>query len=124
MGGEVHHSKALHDSKLKKKDFDDVIATLHESEAIEIKCILDKGITKTYYVLKATNINLEKFKIPAVHTIPPILQCSTGKEINNINNININKYNIDMSDLSIGEEENWENWEEEEILGDDWGDNE
>jgi Protein of unknown function (DUF3987) len=111
LGGTAQHSKVLHDSKLKSKDFNEVISTLEDSKTIEIKCTQDKGII---YVLKATNINLDKFKIPAVHTIPPIPQFSNRIEINKANNINISEYNTDMPGYSVGEEENLENLETDE----------
>lgn len=109
LGGTAKHSKVLHDSKLKAKDFEDVIKTLEESETIEVDYS-----DKKCYTLKATNINLDKFKIPSVHTIPQIPTFSNRDDINNINNININKYNTDIPDHSVGEEENLENFEIDE----------
>ena len=86
-----------------------MISTLVESETIKI----DYNDTKCY-TLKATNINLDKFKIPAVHTIPQIPQFPNRNEINIVNNINIDKYNTDIPDYFVGEEENLENFEIDE----------
>ena len=57
---------------------------------------------------------LDKFKIPWVHTIPPIPQFSNRIEINKANNINISEYNTDMPGYSVGEEENLETLETDE----------
>ena len=56
-GGAVQHTKALHDAKLKSKDFSEVIATLEESETIER--ITETKTKKIYYILTEMKKNLD-----------------------------------------------------------------
>jgi len=69
-GGAVQHTKALHDAKLKSKDFAEVIATLEESETIEV--VRERGTKKIYYILSElkTNIDLKSFEnLPSLQNL-------------------------------------------------------
>lgn len=49
QGGAIQHTKALHDTKLKSKDFSEVIETLQESETIEK--VIETTTKKPYYMV-------------------------------------------------------------------------
>jgi predicted transcriptional regulator len=59
LGGKAQHTKLLHDSKLKAKDFKEIIDTLLESEAIE--STIEEG--KLYYKIMENPINLKNPRI-------------------------------------------------------------
>lgn len=79
-GGAVQHSKALHDSKLKSRDFSEVIDTLLESETIER--VREVKTKKIFYVLKENKekLDLSSFEILPIPPIPSIPLFSHGKE--------------------------------------------
>lgn len=56
-GGAIQHTKALHDSKLKSRDFAEVIGTLIESETIE--SVTESKSKKIFYILKELKNNLD-----------------------------------------------------------------
>ena len=55
LGGKAQHTKLLHDSKLKAKEFNEIIETLLEAEAIETT--IEEG--KLYYKIIENPINLK-----------------------------------------------------------------
>jgi predicted transcriptional regulator len=54
LGGKAQHTKLLHDSKIKAKEFNEIIDTLLEAEAIEIT--IKEG--KTHYKIIENPMNL------------------------------------------------------------------
>jgi len=56
-GGAIQHTKALHDSKLKSRDFIEVIETLIESESIEK--VIETASKKPYYILTEMKKSLD-----------------------------------------------------------------
>lgn len=56
-GGAVQHTKGLHDSKLKSREFSEVIETLVESETIEK--VIETKTKKLYYILTEQKDNLD-----------------------------------------------------------------
>ena len=64
-GGCCQHSKALHDAKMKSRDFTECIQTLIEAETVET--VIEKDTKKIYYILTdvKTNLNLSGFQIPS-----------------------------------------------------------
>ena len=48
-GGAIQHTKALHDTKLKSREFAEVIETLQESETVEK--VIESTTKKTFYIL-------------------------------------------------------------------------
>jgi Uncharacterized conserved protein len=56
-GGAIQHTKALHDSKLKSRDFSEVIETLIESETIEK--VIETTSKKPYYILTELKKSLD-----------------------------------------------------------------
>lgn len=100
-GGSLQHTRALHNSKLKKKDFDEVIETLIESNTINR--VIEKQSRLLYYILTEAQLNLDNFENLSDHQNPLNHRVSQNKENNIINNIKINKYNTDNSYNSAGE---------------------
>lgn len=64
-GGALQHTKALHASKLKSKEFAECIATLIESETIE--CVREIKTQKDFYILKdmKTKLDMGIFENPS-----------------------------------------------------------
>lgn len=56
-GGAVQHTQCLHDSKLKSRDFAEVIETMIESETIEK--VIETKSKKTYYILTESKKSLD-----------------------------------------------------------------
>lgn len=56
-GGAIQHTKALHDTKLKSRDFAEVIVTLQESETIEK--VVESTTKKPYYILTEMKKSLD-----------------------------------------------------------------
>ena len=69
-GGAVQHTKGLHDSKLKSREFSEVIETLVESETIEN--VIEKETKKLYYILteQKDKLDISVFQIAPKKTIP------------------------------------------------------
>ncbi len=57
QGGAIQHTKALHDTKLKSRDFAEVIETLQESETIEK--VVESTTKKPYYILTEMKKSLD-----------------------------------------------------------------
>jgi len=53
LGGVSTHTKLLHDTKLKSKDFADCIETMRESNALN--CVIDKDSKAKHYILNSKN---------------------------------------------------------------------
>lgn len=108
-GGVAQHTKALHDAKMKSKDFAEVIATLCESETIEV--VKEKKSKKVFYLLAEMKQTLDlttfqNLKNPQNPQNLPNLSLShdqTSKEI-----LETLK-NITLSVHACNEEENNEN---------------
>jgi hypothetical protein len=90
-GGPLQHTQELHNSKLKKNDFEEVIETLVDSNTINI--VLGKKSRLTYYILTEVQLNLDNFEILSDHKNPQNHQLSNSRETNEniLNNIKINK---------------------------------
>lgn len=106
-GGAIQHTKALHDSKLKSRDFAEVIKTLIESEAIEI--VIETTSKKPYYILTEMKKSLDlTFIQPATKNLPnhqnlpshPISYGNTSTEIFETS------INITQSDIACLEKNN------------------
>ena len=88
QGGAIQHTKALHDSKLKSRDFTEVIETLIESEAIEK--VIETASKKPYYILTEMKKSLDLTIFhPSIKNLPnpqnlpshPISYDNTSEEI-------------------------------------------
>jgi hypothetical protein len=103
LGGAAQHTRLLHDSKLRKTDFSEVIYTLVESKTIER--VIEKNTRNSYYILKENRayLNLEVFENPSNPQNPQNLRVSQSSSINNNNIINNNKYNTDNSSVRESE---------------------
>jgi hypothetical protein len=121
LGGTAQHSKLLHDSKLKAKEFSEVIETLKESGTIK-SAVLYGNLT--HYTLIETNTSLEDFIIPPnsqsspnspIHELSYRNEKVGKKELNNIDNINNNKYKYTSTQVSVRELENSRIWCTERI---------
>lgn len=117
LGGVAQHSKLLHDTKIKSRDFMECIETMLESEAI--KAALEEGSNKKYYILK--NGTTKNIKIPSILQIPkiPPFSQSNSSEENLENSKNLTELDTNIQTCgSLGrvvrEPENLENLENRE----------
>lgn len=83
-GGAVQHTKGLHDSKLKSKEFSEVIETLIESETVER--IIETKTKKVYYILTEQKEKLDITFFQASPKNPPNPQSLQDLQVSHVNN--------------------------------------
>lgn len=88
-GGALQHSKALHNSKLKSRDFAEVIETLIESETIER--VTEVKSKKSYYILTEQKESLDL----SIFQSSPSSPNSPNSLIHHQTNISVNLENLE-----------------------------
>ena len=88
QGGAIQHTKALHDTKLKSRDFAEVIETLQESETIEK--VIESTTKKPYYILTEMKKSLD------LTTFQP-----TTKNPQNLQNLSSHSISSDRASTEI-----------------------